>query len=417
MKKSLSPPSYEQLIREIFSAAEQPLLVDELVAQLLERRPANTQNPRKAMLAYIRQADGRWLTRLGADQIVPLHLAFQGVRFRIRLDARAVEKAALCGETLLLSFLPEGLSARQARFVDVSGRTLRCQYDTGVSFFHRPSRGETRPETMLVLKDWFRAQRISEHDHVTVAVQDWKRSVFCLEHEPASSINPELLAQRNRLLGDIFFDLLESQLQNEKILTRVAVPKAYMHLPDRPGYPPDHWMTVLQADPRMRLEGGSIYYAERRAADAEVEMPAPAGPVSRAAGEQVYRFSVEREEKPKRRLTIEIQGQNTLGELDQCLREFLGYERGFHLSAFWRVIQRGSATSTRFREVELGKMGPGVSGRFAQASLVSLGLQPGDRLKYVYDLSDEYEHRLTLQSIAIPKPGLKYPRKLAKGQV
>ena len=110
--------------------------------------------------------------------------------------------------------------------------------------------------------------------------------------------NQALKVDRNRLLVDMFFDLLEGGA-GEDVYVHAAVPTVYARLPDKSGYPPNHWWDVLEADGRMDSNGFMIFYRDSdqpfRQWDEDdlkghkaVSTPA----LSKAQREQVYRFKV-----------------------------------------------------------------------------------------------------------------------------
>jgi len=89
-EKSLT---YEMVITEIIRSVTSPLLAQDLAAQMLSAMPSSARNPQQAMRQHIRQANGKQLVFLDADTVLPLRLAYQGVRFRIPWSGKALTKA------------------------------------------------------------------------------------------------------------------------------------------------------------------------------------------------------------------------------------------------------------------------------------------------------------------------------------
>lgn len=56
----------------------------------------------------------------------------------------------------------------------------------------------------------------------------------------------------------------------------------------------------------------------------------------------------------------------------------------------WKLVRRGQ--TSRFREIDLGNVDPLGEGNGADSRIAGLGLQVGDRLKYVYYFGDWIEH-------------------------
>ena len=78
------------------------------------------------------------------------------------------------------------------------------------------------------------------------------------------------------------------------------------------------------------------------------------------------------------------------------------------------MVRRGKGK--RFREVDVGDVGPAGGGSGAGVQIASLGLKRGDELKYVYDFGDWIEHRITLEEIVEAEKRVKYPRTVARSK-
>jgi hypothetical protein len=121
---------------------------------------------------------------------------------------------------------------------------------------------------------------------------------------------------------------------------------------------------------------------------------------TREQGRQVYRFSARLMRSKRKPAIIEIQGSQTMFDLDQTLRDAFGHDTWDHLSGFWLLVPRANG---RFREVEIGACAPDrkykLDGSAVDVAVASLGLSTGSRLKYVYDFGDWIEHELTLEAI------------------
>ena len=131
-------------------------------------------------------------------------------------------------------------------------------------------------------------------------------------------------------------------------------------------------------------------------------------PFSGAQSQQVYCFKVALKYRSGLWRRIEIQGRQTLEDLDGVLRGEFKHDFSDHLSGFWRKVRRGG--TKRSREVELGTIEPFGGGDGAEKRIAGLGLAVGDELKYVYDFGDWVEHKLTLEAITEPQRDVKYPR-------
>jgi len=269
-------------------------------------------------------------------------------------------------------------------------------------------------------------------DHILVTILDWEQGVLQLEREPFGQRNQALLAGRNRLLADMFFDLLESAAQ-EDIYVHAAVPTVYARLPDKGDYPPNHWWDVLEADGRMDSNGFMIFYRDSdnpfrqwNENDLKDRKAVSTQAISKAQREQVYRFKTHILYRPKIWREIEIQGKQTLADLDIALRDAFNHDVFDHMGGFWKLIPRAAQAKTmdkrsskrqvRHRQIDLGSVNPMGEGDAAEVKIAELGLAVGEQLKYVYDFGDWIEHQLILRAIEAPQSNMKYPREVARNQ-
>lgn len=433
------PPAYEEVIADLLRSAPGPVSAKELSEKLLAARPSQAKNPLRAMRTHIRQANGRQLVFLDTDTILPIRLAFQGARFRLPLDREMVNKGLVNIGDSLRSYVPLHFPLERVRFVDSAGNPIAFQIKPVSRQVNTPFGRQDFTTLHANLSAWFRAQKVYRKDHLLFTILDWEQGVLQLEREPFGRRNQNLLAQRNHLLADLFYDLLESAV-DEDIYVHVAVPTVYARLPDKSGYPPAHWMIVLEEDGRMTSDGWRIHYSdsgfsplERLAREISGEPSyAPSQPVSREQREQVYRFKAALAYRPNIWRELEVQGKQTLADLDLALREAFNHDVFDHLGGFWKLIprgaqakplatkrgaaKRGAARKARYREVELGDVEPMGGGEAARIKIAGMGLAERDRLKYVYDFGDWIEHHLTLEAIEMPQAGVKYPREVARNR-
>jgi len=99
---------------------------------------------------------------------------------------------------------------------------------------------------------------------------------------------------------------------------------------------------------------------------------------------------------------IEIKDDQTLGDFDRIIREAFDYDMDDHLSQFfsgkvWR--------SEGFGEINFSGSGPGSKKRIKK-----IGLSVGDKMEYVYDFGDDFQHIIILKKIEEIEQGIKYPR-------
>ncbi len=122
---------------------------------------------------------------------------------------------------------------------------------------------------------------------------------------------------------------------------------------------------------------------------------------------QIYTFKISFKHRSGLWRRIEIQGKQTLADLNAVISEAFNHEPG-HLAGFWKLVRRGSGR--RFREIDLGDVDPLGGGEGADVQIASLELEIGSQIKYVYDFGDWIEHSITLETIEATEAHTQYPR-------
>ena len=104
---------------------------------------------------------------------------------------------------------------------------------------------------------------------------------------------------------------------------------------------------------------------------------------------------------------IEIRDDQTLGDLDDMMREAFNHDTCDHLSEFYRDQSCRSG---------FGEIYPDGEGSGADIKIGSIGLYGGIKLGYVYDFGDWIQHVLTLEEIKDVEEGVEYPRITGKSK-
>jgi hypothetical protein len=81
-------PNYAAIMREILSSVDGPISTEELASQILQKRPSKVKNPHRAALGKISEEYDRQIVYLDSPHVLPLRLAYQGARYRIRLTKK-----------------------------------------------------------------------------------------------------------------------------------------------------------------------------------------------------------------------------------------------------------------------------------------------------------------------------------------
>lgn len=410
-------PTLSQAVTQVLAQVDGPITMDEFCQRVLTIRPSKAKKPLTALRNHLRwQEVGKTLVFLDAQTILPLRIAMRGVRFRNPLSRPEVSQRVMFVHPAFDYFLRPGLDPAKVQLQDPQGRPLPVRVVSVQQQVETLFGKRTIEPAAFDLGDWFRANRIRRDDSILVTIEDWEAGCFSLEHEPANRRRTKEIEQKDRELAELLFAMLEDA-RDERLYPHVVLLAAYARLSDPQGYPGNHWLEVVNRDPRIKYDGFAIHYSDFRSPFEmmllEEETP-PEEPFSPAQGRQVYRFKVALWHSPGLWRTIEIQGKQTLAEFDAILRDAFNHDVSDHLGGFWKLVRRGQ--SKRFREVDLGSVEPFGGGDGAGRHIAALGLRPGDELKYVYDFGDWIEHRLTLEEIVAPETRIEYPRIVARNK-
>ena len=408
-------PTIDEAIESVLEEVHEPVAASDFIGRVLEIRPSSAKKPATSIRTQIRDNHvGRNLVFVDKQTIVPLRVAVVGIRFRIPLSRLEVNRGMLILDPSFSPWITRFDDPKTFELVDEVGQRLPTrvasitQKITGIF-------GDSNVQSHAFdLSDWFRAHRARRDDSILATFECWEPKRFKLELEPEKERrrHRQEIAEKNQELADTLFDMLESSY-DESVSSCEAIPTVYIRLSDPRGYPGDHWINVIERDPRMKFTGfGDITYVENLNMLESMLMdgkpPVTVQRFTSKQGNQVYSFKAAFKHRKSLWRLIEIQGGQTLEDLDVILRKAFGHDRSDHLSGFWKLVRRGQGK--RFREIRLGDTEPFGGGSGAHLKLAGLGFQVGDELKYVYDFGDWIEHEITLEGIESPQAGVEYPR-------
>jgi hypothetical protein len=417
-------PTYAEIMTQLLDAATGPLPVQEFSEQILALRTVQAKKPLEAVRNQIRQEIGRSLIFQESGTILPIRMAMQGVRFRLQVDRNTVDSGKVQIDNSLSSYLPRQFLLEKVQFLDEDGQPIDFRISSAIK--KETSIFGTYDHTAWYadLRSWFREQKVYPKAYLLFTILDWQNGMFQLGHEPYSKRDIALLQQRNQQLADLFYEMLENATY-EDLNTFEAIPSVYARLPEKGGYPPDHWMIVLGKDDRMSVDDWSIRYSDGKQSPMEnlvrdlagESRAVPKVTFSKEQGKQVYRFKAELKHRPGLWREVEILGEQTLADLKSLLVGAFEHDWD-HLGGFWRLVPRKGTTRgvVRYREVELGEVNPFGEGDGADLEIAGIGLSANDKIKFVFDFGDWIEHTLTLVSIIASQAGVKYPREIARNK-
>lgn len=419
MNEHVEPLTRSQAIEKVIAQMTGPIDLEEFIRRVLALSPSQAKNP-KAGIRQTLQFDflGKILLFLDKQTLIPMRLAMSGVRFRVTLTRQELNKGWLFVFPAFQFMVRRDLPVEKFWLEEANGRSIPVNPVT-VKFKVKTLFGpQDMDQTAFDLKWWYKKHALRRGDKLLITVLDWEKGRFCLEPEPARVRQrraAEIQAQNQALADDLFQQLEASR--DEDVSGSIAIPTAYLHLKSSNAYPADHWLEVLERDPRMKWTGYEIRYADwtspfdRMLDDVRGEPKQKTSrqkPLSKQEARQVYCFKVTLWHNKSLWRRIEIQGRQTLADFDNILRTAFEHDHSDHLSGFWKLVRRGQ--SRRFREVDLGDIHPFGGGEAADIQVASLSLAPGDALKYVYDFGDWIQHRLELEAISESEENASYPR-------
>lgn len=403
-----SSRTLKDVVRGVIHSLQGPTPVADVLKKIKSRK---TGNP-STIHSYLREEEGCTLIYLDQKNIIQMHEALQGLRFRINLCEE--NKLDFCLKEVFYPFLP--FEPCQFQFVDSQGKTLPT---STIKIKQKiPSHRERMELEGFSISTWFPQEHIQGGDSILVAIEQYTpQPVFRLEYEPAAQCQKDEICKKNKELADVLFDMLENEFR-EDMLVHKSIVTAYCRLKEPRGYPGDHWFKVLEEDGRMRYDGFQICYAESKSfwdeffevfGETDKEQKKDKEKLSPEQKSLVYRFKVSLHGQPATWRCIELQGKHTLADFDGFLRNTFHLDIDDHLSGFWRLIPRGR--TKRFRQIDLAvDIDPFGEGEGVDLRMADLKLAIGDQLKYVYDFGDWIEYRIILEETMPPNPKEKYPR-------
>jgi hypothetical protein len=409
-----------QAIEQVASQMSGPLNFDEFTRRVLALWPSSAKRPKAGIRKALQYGYlGKNLLFLDEQTLIPIRLAMRGVRLRVPLTRQEIQGGWLFVYPALQYMAQQNQPVEEYRLEETDGHSIPVNLVT-VKIRVKTVFGDRQvEEEAFDLKGWYKKHALRRGDSLLVTVLDWESGRFRLEPEPARTRqkhDAEIQAQNQALADDVFQQL--EAAHDERIWGQIAIPTAYARLKDSTTYPADHWLEILEQDPRMSLMGNEIRYADwnspfesmMRDMRGEPEQPVSAHQkrLSKQESRQVYRFKAALWYQRNLWRRIEIQGGQTLSDWDRILRIAFEHDTTDHMSGFWKLLRRGQ--SRRFREVDLGSINPFGEGEAADLQIANLAMNTGEAMKFVYDFGDWIMHRVELEAINEPEEGRDYPR-------
>lgn len=450
------PLSWSAAIEQVLREFDRPVHIDELAQRVLAIKTTTAKSPRSMVRSKLQEELGKSVIALDRETFISINTALRGVRFRIEPSSEEIQHQML-DISRLQDFLPWGLRHHPQSLTLLTADGTPITSEAGIQERSPQGRLTIRKgltqrgvADAVVMEQWFSQHGRALHT-IIVTIEDRQPGVLRLEPESKGSYKAhrQQIEQRNLALADLLFELLE-QDRRGMLMAHIGVPTAYARLADRQDYPGDPWQVVLKRDSRMHFDGFAIRYADDispfdalvgavlgRSSGTTIEQlisglgdslaipdldpdfddvlavplprkQVPRSTVTKEQSHKVYRFKASFKHRPKIWREIEVQGGQTLAQLDRTLRTAFGHDPSDHLSGFWKLVRRGKGTMVR--EVDLGDVNPFGGGSAASVRIAELELVPRAKLKYVYDFGDWIEHTLAFVGTSEQQQGTKYPR-------
>lgn len=244
---STHEPTIATILRRLAKEHDGPVAERRVLEQVLERRPSNAKNPYATIRERLRW-DGLtlgWL-RLNRHELMPLHVALHGLRFR------CVPRAADVAEGRLpLAHLQPfvGLHGTVVQLVDSAGASVaRLDLDAD-SLFQVPDSFNSRS---CDLSAWYAATGFSAGDSILVTTIAAEPLTLQIVREPAVEYQRSTVAAQDaELLQAIVERVTRSQLTlipADEVVLPIFAAAAW-----RTGYPGTPWQQLVTRDGRLHL--------------------------------------------------------------------------------------------------------------------------------------------------------------------
>lgn len=413
----------KQAIQQALETLDAPINLSDFVKRVVQIRPSSAKHYEQTIRSTLRwELVGNEVIFLDDHTLVPSRRILPGIRFRAGLSEYEIKRGILLPYVAFNGWLGGYHSLEGLALLDERNRPLPLQRV-------RVTRGirgilgdfQTRDDAFQ-LADWFETHRATPEHTLIVTIDSWFPRRFRLELEPPDvrAQHADAIQRKNQELTEMLFKVLDSFV-DEFIPANIAIPTAYAHLSEPKGYPGDPWFQVVQRDPRLRWDGIGITYSDHFNLLEMIEISMGGGtliepvPFSPDEGRRVWGFKAQASERRGLWRRVEIQGKQTLAQLDRCLRRAFELPTLHTSSDLHKLIRRGNR---RRRRVYIGRIRPhdGES-QVNQLPIAALGLTPGDQLEYIAFQRDYAEvYTLTLESIGASRAGVRYPREIERSK-
>src|SRR5262245_58687215 len=235
------------ILQELSAQYDGVVAEREVMDRVLERRPSRAKDPYAGIREKLRYEGPRlgWV-RLGGGELIPLHVALEGLRFRIipSDDEFAGDAIAWSKFVPFVSSDQPGLRVEDAAGHAITTRGASLPIGEGI---FGPSYSPA-----LGLGDWFKRSDFAPGDSLIVTIRATKPMTLRLEREPAAAFQEQRVVDQERDLVEAIAEHM-SRSRSNMIFSHEVVLPAYARAAWRTSFPGRPWQQLVAADPRMRL--------------------------------------------------------------------------------------------------------------------------------------------------------------------
>ncbi|HEU5013080.1 MAG TPA: hypothetical protein VFT66_11140 [Roseiflexaceae bacterium] len=225
----------------------------EVYDQVLARRPSQAKDPYASIRQQIRyQAPSFGWVRLGGGEIMPLHVALRGLRFRL-IPSDEEFAGDMIARWAMRPFWPFGQG--DVRFEDAREQpihTREAALPQGQGLFG------TISSPALQVGDWFKRTGFEPGDSIIVTITSTQPLTFRLEREPAGKFRASAVAAQEQALLDGLVEWVKRSNGRGLSQPEDGVLGLYARAPWRTEYPGRPWQQLVAADGRLRIIEGDL---------------------------------------------------------------------------------------------------------------------------------------------------------------
>jgi hypothetical protein len=235
------------ILRELAAHYTAIVAEREVFDLVLARRPSRAKDPYAGIREKLRFGASRvgWV-RLGNGELMPLHVALTGLRFRI-IPTEDEHASGMIVRLQLDPFVP--VNVRDLRLEDAQGRAISSQEDS-LRVGQGPFGAVSIPA--LHIDAWFLREGFALGDSVIVTIRATEPLTLRLEREPAAAFRAEAVASQERALVDALVERV-ARSRATPLLPEDSVLPIYARASWRTAYPGRPWRQLVAAERRLRL--------------------------------------------------------------------------------------------------------------------------------------------------------------------